>query len=247
MLETQRRRTPQSHAAFFLPHLQTDTNLLDVGCGPGNLTAGFAALCPSGQVTGVDLGSDIIAQATATYGDKAVFRQADVYHLPFADNSFDAVHANQVFQYLSNVPAALKELYRVVRRGGVVGLRAASFRHSLASPDCMDLFNDTFSRSIEVTGGSPEIGLELPALMNKAGSREVTSSVSHSHYCGKDREINAQDWLGSLDEGGLAKKWVDLNVAKETEIDVIRTGFERLLHCETGFYSVPNVQVLGWK
>lgn len=247
VLETQRRRTPQTDAAFLLPHLRPDTNLLDVGWGPGTLTASFATLCPSGHVTGVDLEANIIEQATVSFGHMATFQQANVYHLPFAEDSFDVVHAHQVFQYLSDVPAALKELYRVLQRGGVIGIRSASFRHSLGAPDSMQLFNNTFSRSIEVTGGNPQIGFQLPALMSKASFREVRSSVSNEHYCGTDREKIATELQGNINVGGLGKKWIEMGVAKKVEIDLIHTSFERLKQCDTGFYSIPSVEVLGWK
>ncbi len=50
----------------------------------------------------------------------AKFHLGDATRLPFPDDHFDAAVSSMVFEYLSDVPAALKELYRVLRSGGRV-------------------------------------------------------------------------------------------------------------------------------
>jgi ubiquinone/menaquinone biosynthesis C-methylase UbiE len=46
------------------------------------------------------------------------FRTADAAQLPYPDESFDAAVSTQVYEYLSDIPAALRELHRVLRSGG---------------------------------------------------------------------------------------------------------------------------------
>src|SRR5262245_23654372 len=56
-------RTAASHAAFFLPYLQTGMSLLDCGCGSGSITVGLAQIVAPGEVTGIDVSEVEIARA----------------------------------------------------------------------------------------------------------------------------------------------------------------------------------------
>ena len=59
---------PRTRAAYLLPHLTPDAKVLDVGCGPGTITAGLADRVPRGHVTGIDAAQGIIEQARAAAG-----------------------------------------------------------------------------------------------------------------------------------------------------------------------------------
>ena len=54
VLRSHRQRTAESSAAYLLPHLEPDAEVLDVGCGPGTITVGLAERVPDGTVVGVD-------------------------------------------------------------------------------------------------------------------------------------------------------------------------------------------------
>jgi len=118
-------RTAASEAAFFLPHLGPTMRLLDVGCGPGTITIGFADLV--GEVVGVDVRPEPLAQARVraeeSHRTNVRFETGSVYELPFADNTFEAAFAHVVMMHLADPVAALREMYRVLRPGGVVGVR----------------------------------------------------------------------------------------------------------------------------
>src|ERR1700742_2132037 len=57
------RRTAQDSARFLLPHIRPHHTILDVGCGPGTITADFAALVPQGKVVGGDAVESVLEQA----------------------------------------------------------------------------------------------------------------------------------------------------------------------------------------
>ena len=88
-------RSAKTHAAFFLPHLKLGMKLLDCGCGPGTVTLGFAEIVAPGSAVGTDIEPSQMELATKTAEQRNIsnvrFEAANIYELPFADASFDAV------------------------------------------------------------------------------------------------------------------------------------------------------------
>ena len=125
-------------AGYLLPRLAPDARVLDVGCGPGTITVDLAALVPGGYVTGIDAAGDVLAQArqeAERRGQRNVaFDTGDVYRLDFADGTFDVVHAHQVLQHLTDPVAALREMRRVCRPGGIVAARDGDYGGFFGSP-----------------------------------------------------------------------------------------------------------------
>src|SRR5262249_62418655 len=97
--------------------------LLDVGCGPGSITRGLAERVAPGEVIGLDLSKDTLEDARRDAAARGLtnlkFQEGSVYALPFADGVFDVVYAHQVFQHLRERDAALREMLRVLRSGGL--------------------------------------------------------------------------------------------------------------------------------
>lgn len=93
--------------------------VLDVGSGPGNVTAALArAAGPDGLALGVDISESMLARAAAAEAGRQVgFIRADAQRLPFRDESFDAVNSIAVLQLIPDADAALSEMVRVLRSG----------------------------------------------------------------------------------------------------------------------------------
>lgn len=125
--EEMARRRADEFAGFFLPYLASGMRLLDVGCGPGSVTLDLAALVAPGEVVGVDIEPQQVERARALAAERGVtnarFERGDAYALPFPDGAFDAVFAHAVLTHLRDPLAALMEFRRVLRPGGVVGIR----------------------------------------------------------------------------------------------------------------------------
>lgn len=95
--------------------------VVDIGCGNGMLTAELArAVGPEGRVIGVDPSAHMRKPAAARCGEfdwvEIVEGAADA--LPLADGAADKAVSVQVFEYLSDIPAAVAETHRVLRPGG---------------------------------------------------------------------------------------------------------------------------------
>jgi len=93
--------------------------VLDVGCGPGALTAELVRRLGAGAVSAVDPSDSFVAAARERHPGVSV-RRAAAEQLPFADQAFDAALAQLVVHFMADPVAGLREMARVTRDGGVV-------------------------------------------------------------------------------------------------------------------------------
>ena len=93
--------------------------VLDVGCGPGALTAELVTRLGPAAVAAVDPSELFVAAARARYPEVDV-QHAFAEQLPFPDETFDAALAQLVVHFMANPVAGLAEMARVTRRGGVI-------------------------------------------------------------------------------------------------------------------------------
>ena len=178
-------RTAENSAAYLLPHLAPTAKVLDVGCGPGTITAGLADRVPRGHVTGIDAAQESLTRLVrrAATGQRRL-RRRDVYALDYPDASFCVVHAHQVLQHLSDPVLALTEMRRVTRPGGLVAVRDADYgamtgtRASRYS-DWLALYLRQVARG---NGGEPNAGRHLHAWARAAGFTDVTARRTNWTY-----------------------------------------------------------------
>lgn len=110
-------------AARFLDWLEPprDADWLEVGCGTGALTATVLARCAPRAMLSIDQSAAFVAHAGSAIDDKRVrFEVADALKLPAADASVDVVASALVLNFLPDRPAALGEMRRVLKPGGIL-------------------------------------------------------------------------------------------------------------------------------
>lgn len=93
--------------------------VLDVGCGPGALTAVLAHRVGAGRVTAVEPSEPFLEAVRARLPEVDV-RPAVAERLPFEDDTFDAALAQLVVHFMDDPVAGLREMARVTRPGGTV-------------------------------------------------------------------------------------------------------------------------------
>lgn len=106
--------------------LQPGEKLLDIGVGTGHFVRDVAhATLGRNEIVGIDISEDMLdlARARCESYSSIRFEAADLYHLPFEDNSFDVAVSVQTFEYLKDVQKACKEALRILRPGGRFFLR----------------------------------------------------------------------------------------------------------------------------
>ncbi|WP_235439255.1 methyltransferase domain-containing protein [Streptomyces yangpuensis] len=220
VLRSHRWRTAENSAAYLIGELRPGLAVLDVGCGPGTITADLAELvAPGGRVTAVDAAEGVLAQARAHVAERGLdgavsFAVADVHALDFPDDSFDVVHAHQVLQHVGDPVRALREMRRVCRPGGVVAARDADYAAMTWYPATpgLDGWLDLYRRVARANGGEPDAGRHLRAWARQAGFTDVTSSATA--WCFATPEETA--WWSAL--------WADRTTASAYADVAVRGG-----------------------
>lgn len=101
--------------------LQTGDRVLDIGCGPGILAGEMAdEVGLSGGIWGIDISETMLGLAEKRRAAKNMIalQLGRAEELPFADHTFDAAVAVQVYEYVTDIDRALEELFRVLKPGG---------------------------------------------------------------------------------------------------------------------------------
>lgn len=181
-------RTVSNSAEYLIKHLKPDMYILDVGCGPGTISIDLAANYVSqGKVLATDYTGDVLKTAKASADEQGVeninFEQADIHNLPYANDTFDVVHAHQVLQHITDPVKALQEMLRVVKPGGYVAARDTDYESFEWYPDIdgMSFWKQKYLEVARANGGDPMIGKYLHAVARKAGydpeNLETTAGV----------------------------------------------------------------------
>src|SRR5262249_21258942 len=97
VLRSHKWRTVDNSAAYLAPRLTSGTHVIDLGCGPGTITADIGRRVAPGRVLGIDASTTVIEEARrhAGSGPNVEFSVADLYALEIDDQTFDVVHAHQ--------------------------------------------------------------------------------------------------------------------------------------------------------
>lgn len=102
-----------------------DARVLDLCCGTGDLTLTlrWRAGAASSSILGIDFSHAMLQRATIkSAGTGLRWIEADALQLPFADAHFDLLTAAFGFRNLANYDAGLREIFRVLKPGGEVGI-----------------------------------------------------------------------------------------------------------------------------
>jgi SAM-dependent methyltransferase len=241
-------RTVENSAAYLAPHLAPGLRVLDIGCGPGTITADLARRVAPGETIGIDAAAGVVEIAARDNGDTtATFETGDVMALRFADASFDVVHAHQVLQHLADPVAALIEMRRVCRPGGLVAARDgdyASFAWYPANPG-LDRWLATYEAVSRANGGEPDAGRHLAAWARRAGFSEVRSSASVWCFTEPhDREWWGELWAERISESPLAERALELGLAERADLSQMAAAWRRWLADPDGWFAVLHAEVL---
>lgn len=252
VLSSHRWRTVENSARYLVPHLRGPLDLLDVGCGPGSLTADLARHLDGGSVLGVDRASSIVEDAATDHpaGAGAVldFAVADAYDLALGDRTFDVVHAHQVLQHLTDPVAALREWRNVLRPGGLVAVRDVDFATMVFGPNdpVLQTWNERYHAVTAANGATANAGRMLATWVASAGYVDaIVTSSSWTFATAAERSWWGTLWAARTRSGTFADQAVSLGVATQDELDGFAQAFERWSLQPTGTCVMVHVEVVA--
>jgi len=208
-------------------------DILDVGCGTGNLTAELAGKT-TGRVTGIDPSGEMVRFASAAFSDQRIsFMQLDADDIGF-ESEFDIVYCNSAFQWFRDPARFLDNAGRALRPEGRIGMQAPA-RHD---------YCPAFIDAIETCCVNPEItkifaGFRSPwyfletedeyrALFEKSGFRVLFCTIEESRSRRTPQQVFdvfcSGARAGYLDPACYNQSWPE--GFETTVLDGIRQAFD---------------------
>jgi ubiquinone/menaquinone biosynthesis C-methylase UbiE len=244
-------------AAFFLLHLRPGMRLIDCGCGPGSITVDLARAVTPGEAIGIDLREEALTHgrqlARARGLSNVTFQVANVYQLPCPDAALDAAFACAVLQHLAAPLEALKEMRRVLKPGGVIGLMDGSSTITFRYPTnpLLEAWDKLRGLEREYRTGRPSDALQLRVLLREAGFTRTQASGAMATEAGppagtlEETRRVAQNHLlqlrGVRGKLALEQGWVTRQEREQMAEALMAWG-----DAPDAFYARPGFTAIGW-
>ncbi|SFB14659.1 Methyltransferase domain-containing protein [Cellulomonas marina] len=252
VLRSHRWRTAENSAAYLLPSLSPGLRLLDVGCGPGSVSIDLAGRVA--EVVGVDAAEAVVAAAREAARDagreNVRFEVADAYALPFPDASFDVVHAHQLLQHLTDPVAALREMRRVARPGGLVAVRDADYAGMTWYPPSpgLDEWMALYHEVTEANKADADAGRKLLSWVLDAGFDPAGVLPSAGVWCyatPQERAWWADLWADRCVASDFAAQALEYRLADEVGLELLADGWRQWGQERDGWFAVLHGEVLA--
>lgn len=249
VLRAHRWRTAENSAGYLLPHLRHGMRVLDVGCGPGTITSALGDLVGAdGDVLGIDSSEEIIAAVRETCTRSNVrFAVQDISRLDAHDDSFDISHAHQVLQHLPDPVAALREMARVTRPGGLIAARDADYAAMTWYPSIrgLDEWLDVYQSVARSHHAEPDAGRRLLSWAIQAGLPDTIPSADV--WCFATPEDRR--WWGGLQaerivDSRIAEQAVALGIADKDDLRRIAAAWHIWSKAHDGWFTIVHGEIL---
>ena len=204
-------------------------DLLDCGSGRGTITSGLAKFLSPGRVAGIDISQKAVERAAAEYSgpdfENLRFRQADVYELPFEDEAFDAVFSHACLSNLQEPSRALREMWRVLRHGGALGIRDSDDEGAVWAPveGPMGRWYELFAGLFRGNGGDPHFGRKLRGLAARMGFARYEIGGGYQLFAQADETRSYAEFAaGLLSAKKEGPRLIELGLATKDELESLR-------------------------
>ena len=228
-------------------------DLLDVGVGTGNLSIAALRRWPDVRIAAIDASREMVAAAEALVAERAATARerfdghvAFAAELPFDDRSFDVAMSSFVLQLVPSRPAALREIRRVLRPGGLFGHVTWLADDRAFAPD--RIFDQLLDEYGFENDGDPNRKGDIPSSVHaarelrRAGFRDVVATQAMlAHAFTVDGYIS---FLTEFDEETLFDE-----MGRTERHRFLRQFRERLmaLRPDELVFRAPIVYATGWR
>lgn len=253
VLRSHASRSLAGTVPYLIPYLEPGMRVLDVGCGPGTITVDLAAeVGPGGEVIGIDPADAALEAARKVAAERGIgnvrFERGDVYALGYEDASFDLVHAHQVLQHLTDPVAALREMARVAKPGGLVAVRESDYRAMSWYPLLpeLDRWMAVYQAVARGNDAEPDAARHLRAWFHAAGLEDETTTGSLTTY-GTSEGVRfwGESWTDRALRSSFAEQAIAGGHATQEELDAIAAAWTRFAAHPDGWFAIPAAEVVA--
>ena len=188
VIELLRSHTAEANVPLLLPYVRPGLRVLDFGCGLGSVSVGLAKAAAPGEMHGVGENPTNVEEARdrarAAGQDNAVFHLTNLTSLPFEDDFFDVVNSHNILMYIPDTRAALAEVKRVLKPGGIIGCRELICYASFIHPNLgvMQEVWEVFADLVAFDEGHPYMVKDLKNVIPDAGFENIRVGAAFETY-----------------------------------------------------------------
>lgn len=205
--------------------------VLDVGCGTGEIASRIAKEFSPKHVTGIDLAESHIRLAKERFKEisELSFQVADATKMPFADDRFDVALCRHMLQAVPDPLAVIREMIRVVKPGGWLYALAEDYGMLFFHPTKYDLdefFGKYAGKASETAGSDLRQGRKMPALLASLQCADIEVNYLCVDTLRVDRNLLANiffHWRDGFEE------WISKNSGRPLE--EVRSRFNDMIEC----------------
>ncbi|MHB8263628.1 MAG: class I SAM-dependent methyltransferase [Acidimicrobiales bacterium] len=247
-------RTVGNSAGYLLSYLKPGMNLLDIGCGPGTITADLSERVAPGRVMGLDAAAEVLEIAQEEMTRRGVSNVdlvvGDVYDLQTSGierGSFDVVHAHQVLQHVPDPVGALRAMGAACKPGGIVAARDSDYHAATwfpASPG-LDRWMELYQAIARSNGGEPDAGRRMLSWARSAGFQDIIpSALLWCFATPEDREWWGGLWADRVIQSAFAAQARSSGLATDEDLAEIAAAWKVWAASPDGWYVVVSGEVL---
>lgn len=174
----------------------------------------------------------------------------DIFQLEFPDNHFDAIFCHNVLEHVSDPLHALRAMHRVLKVGGVIGVRDVDIGGILvaALDERLARFFTILEADWAGVGGHPRLGRELRGLITTAGFAVIEASASYDYFSTEEQlQLVSQTWASRVKEAEFVERVLARGL---TTTDELAAMYEAWLTWPTrpgAFAATSHGEVVGRK
>lgn len=246
-------RTAENSAAYFTDRLRPGMRVLDIGSGPGSITADLAAAVAPGETIGIDAAEEVVATAIGDAAPRGLenlrFETGDGYEIDYPAGSFDVVHTHQVLQHVREPVAMLAEMHRVTASGGFVAAREVDYERITwsAGHPVLDEWLALYLQVHRGVSGEPAAGRHLEAWARNAGlGADLSCSESTWLFdTPADRAWWGGMWAERVIASAFAENALRLNLADTQTLERISAGWQRWAADSSSWLLMPHSEIVA--
>ncbi len=219
-------------------------SIIDIGCGPGYLSADLAyGVGPTGKVAAFDQSPDMLALAQVRCDglEQVLFDEGSAESLPYEDSAFDAALSTQVFEYVPDVAKATEEVARVLKARGRAVILATDWETLVwhnSDPARMRKVMSAWDEHLS----DPFLPRRLGSIFDKSGlilDRVVPYTMVEHHY---DANTYSYGMLRNIQSFSVGRQGVTEDEAEAWAQDLVALG-----NAGQHFFSVSQFFFVGRK